>query len=219
MKMIMPHIPRQSSRSFRGLPALLSAAMLLGASAGAQDLLQNGTFEAPFPGSDATTNWTLVYVDGGPGDFAIAGQSTEASRAGNNDAFGAQFRANNWNFAHAYFKQIVRNNAITNGGYYLLSIQKMQTGFKFSEETDSSGKYKLEGFMAAISGTSSNAVHGWSTNIGPYSMIVTGTASRSIEIQLHFVKRAYSADTADQFKSAQATVWFDDISLVWTNSP
>jgi hypothetical protein len=210
MKTIVHH---QFPRSLRHLPAtggsLLGLALFLFGPASAQELLQNGNFEAPFPGSDATTNWTLVYVDGGPGDFAIAGQTTEASTKGGGR--GAHLRPNNWNYAHAYFKQIVRNG-ITNGGQYLLSIQKMRAGFKYADEGP---PYKLRVYMAAISGTSSNWVSGSTTNIG-YSMVVTGSPSRSIEIQLHMAKDWMANEGAEDMKHAKCSGWFDDISLTWT---
>jgi hypothetical protein len=184
----------------------LSLAWLLCASATAQELIQNGNFEAPFPGSDAMTNWVLVYVDGGPGDFAIAGQTTEASRL--NGGRGAHLRPNNWNYAHAYFKQLVRTG-ITNGGRYLLSIQKMRAGFKYADEGP---PYKMKVYMTALSGTSSNAVSGSTTNLS-YSMIVTGSPSRSIEIQLHMWKDAMSNESAEDPKHMKCSAWFDDVSL------
>jgi len=174
--------------------------------------LKNGNFEAPFPGSDATTNWTLVYVDGGPSDFAIAGQTTEASRAGGGR--GAHLRANNYNYAHAYFKQIVRTG-ITNGGHYLLAIQKMKAGFAnyvgFPPDTG-----KLRVYMVAISGTVSSAVYGNADSNGPYSLLITGSPSRSIEIQLHMAKDWMPAEVAEDPKHMKCTGWFDDISLTWT---
>jgi hypothetical protein len=184
----------------------LGLACLLGVSAGAQELLKNGNFEAPFPVSDPTAGWALVYVDGGPGDFAIAGQTTEASTA--KGGRGAHLRPNNYNYAHAYFKQIV-NTGITNGGRYTLSIQKMLAGFKYADEGP---PYKLRVYMCAISGTSSNAVSGSTTNI-PYSLIVTGSPSRQIEVQLHMAKDWMAAEVANDMKHAKCSGWFDDISL------
>jgi hypothetical protein len=210
MKTTMSHKCLLSFRTHCAAEGLLLAlGLLLCASAGAQNLLQNGNFEAPFPGTDATTNWTVVYVDGGPGDFPIAGQTTEASRAGGGR--GAHLRPNNWNYAHAYFKQIVRTG-ITNGGHYLLSIQKMRAGFKYADEGP---PYKMKVYMCALSGTSSNAVSGSTTNLS-YSMIVTGSPSRSIEIQLHMWKDAMSNESAEDMKHAKCSAWFDDISLTWT---
>lgn len=205
-------MPSHFPRSFRYLPAtgclVLALALVLCTSAGAQELLKNGDFEAPFPGTDATTNWTLVYVDGGPSDFAIAGQTTEASRA--NGGRGAHLRGSNYNFAHAYFKQVV-STGITNGGHYLLTIQKMKAGFQNYVDNG-----KLLVYMAALSGTSSNAVSGDGNIVGPYSMIVTGSPTRSIEIQLHMAHGYLPAEVANDPKHMKTSGWFDDISLTWT---
>lgn len=206
------HLPR----TFGYLPApgslILGLALLLSPRVDAQNLIQNGNFEAPFPGTDPTTNWTLVYADGGPADFAITGQTTEASRA--NGGRGAHLRASNWNYAHAYFKQIVRSG-ITNGGRYLLSIEKMKAGFEnYDGIPPETGKVRV--YMTAISGTWSTNVYGNSTLIGPYTLIVTGSPSRSIEIQLHMAKNAMSNENAEDPKHMKCTGWFDDISLTWT---
>jgi hypothetical protein len=185
----------------------LGLAFFLCVSAGAQELLKNGNFEAPFPGSDPTTNWTLVYVDGGPSDFGIAGQSTEASRA--NGGRGAQLRANNWNYAHAYFKQIVTN--LTAGATYTLNIQKMKAAFQNYVDN---GKLKV--YAAMISDSSSNVVFGDGTIVGPYSLMITAGPSQQIELQLHVAKSAFPADVADDFKSSKSSGWFDDFSLTLT---
>jgi hypothetical protein len=205
----IPHPPRWH-RAPGGL--LLGLALLWGASAGAQELMLNGNFEAPFPGTDPTTNWTLVYVDGGPADFAIAGQTTEASRAGGGR--GAHLRASHWNFSHAYFKQVVRTG-ITNGGRYLLSIQKMKAGFEnYDGIPPETGKVRV--YMTAISGTWSTNIYGNSVSLGPYSVIVTGSPTRQIEVQLHMAKVAMSNESAEDPKHMKCTGWFDDISLTWT---
>jgi hypothetical protein len=206
------------SRSHRCIPVtgglLLGLALHLCASASAQDLLKNGGFEAPFPGSDPTTNWTLVYVDGGPGDFAIAGPSTEANLGtgvSGKGAFGAHLRPNNYNYAHAYFKQIV-NTGITNEGHYLLSIKRMKAGFKYADEGP---PYKLRVYMVAISGSSSNFVSGSTAEAG-YSMVVTGSPTRQIEVQLHMAKDWMANEGAEDMKHAKCSGWFDDVSLTWT---
>jgi hypothetical protein len=157
---------------------LLGLACLLGPSARAQNLLKNGNFESPFPVADPTSGWALVYVDGGPGDFAVAGQTTEASAGGGGR--GAQFRAATWNFAHAYFKQVVTN--LTPGAVYTLNIVKMKSAFKY---TDEGPPVKQLVYTAMLSGSASNAVNGYSTNVGPYSLSITCAASAQIEVQLH----------------------------------
>lgn len=194
-------------RPFRSLLAgrgfLLGLAFLVCGSAGAQELLKNGDFESPFPGSDPTGNWTVVYVDGGPGDFAIAGPSTEA-HAGKG-AFGAHLRPNNFNSAHAYFKQIVTN--LTPGATYTLTAQRMQAGFQ---------KYvggRLRVYACLVSGSSSNVVFGNGTSAGPYSLTITASASRQIEVQLHLWKACMSNESSNDMKHTKCSGWFDDFSL------
>jgi hypothetical protein len=195
-------------RAVAGL--LLGAAVLFSARIEAQELLKNGNFEAPFPVADPTTGWSLVFLDGkgGPGDFAIAGPSTEASTSGGGN--GAHFRANHSGPAFAYFQQVVTN--LTPGAVYRLDIAKMKTGFKFSDEGPSP---KIKAYAALVSGTSSNGVNGYSTNTGPYSLSITCSSSRQISVELHYEKLSFGwgAETPDQYKSAQSSAYFDDFSL------
>lgn len=202
---------------FRYRPAvagwLVGFALLLGIGSGAQELLKNGNFEAPFPVADPTAGWALFFLDGkgGPGDFAIAGPSSEASTSGGGN--GAHFRGNHSGPAFAYLKQVVTN--LTPGAVYTLNIAKMKTGFKFSDEGN---PIKIKAYASLISGASSNAVHGYSTNVGPYSLSITCSSSRQIAVELHYEKLSFGwgADTPDQYKSAQSSAYFDDFSLTLT---
>jgi hypothetical protein len=191
----------------------LGLALLLCTSASAEELLKNGNFEAPFPVSDPTAGWALVYVDGGPGDFAIAGPSTEANRGvpPTTTAFGAHIRPNNWNYAHAYFKQVVTN--LTEGASYTLNIQKMRAGFKWADEGPPA---ILKVYASLVSGSSSNGVEGRFSNSGPYSLVITCSATRQIEVQLHTWKRWMCCEVADDMKHAKCSGWFDDFSLTPT---
>ena len=187
---------------------LFSLALFLCASASAQNLLKNGDFESPFPVSDPTAGWALFFFDGkgGPGDFAIIGQSTEAS-AGKGGR-GLHFRANHPGPAWAYFKQVVTN--LTPDQRYTLSCPKMKTG-------DANHDDKISIYMAAVSGSSSNVVFGNATSNGPYSMSVTCSASRQIDVELHFHKLMMpTLDTADDFKSSECWAHFDEFSLTLT---
>lgn len=201
-----------SLSSFRYPPVagglLLGLSVLLCASAGAQELLKNGDFESAFPGLDPTENWTLVYVDGGPDDFAIAGQSTEASYCCGGR--GAHIRSNNHNFSHAYFKQVVTN--VTVGASYTLNILKMRAGFKYADEGPPP---KLKVYASLISGLSSNAVHGYSTNVGPYSLTITAGASQ-IEVRLHVWHGFLPNESSEDFKHSKTSGWFDRLSLTLT---
>ncbi|MCX8091358.1 MAG: hypothetical protein N3I86_10610 [Verrucomicrobiae bacterium] len=184
-----------------------SVLLLLRDLAPGQELLKNPDFESPLPVSDPTAGWALVYADGGPGDFAIAGQTTEASRCCGGR--GAHLRPNNWNFAHAYFRQVVTN--LTAGARYTLTIQKMRAGFQNYVDNDS-----LRVYMAALSGSASNVVAGNALSNGPYSLTITCAATRQIEVRLHMWKRSMSNESSEDMKHAKCSAWFDDISLTLT---
>jgi len=188
----------------RGL--LLCLVFLSGASAVAQNLLKNGDFESPFPVADPTTGWTVVFPGGGDGDsgdWAIAGRTLFASRVAG--GHGAHLRPNNPGTVHAYFKQVVTN--LTEGARYTLSIQKLRPG------TGEYGIDKLQVYMVALSGSSSNTVYGNASINGPYSMTITCSTNRQIEVQLHNWKRWMDDDTSEDFKHAKCSAWFDDCSL------
>jgi len=185
----------------------LGLLFLLGASASGQNLLKNGDFESPFPVADPTAGWTVVFpggADGDYGDWAIAGQTRAASRVAG--GHGAHLRPNNWGTIHAYFKQVVTN--LTPGAVYTLNIQRMRSNFKYTDEGVTQKVY-----AAVISGSSSNAVHGYSTNNGPYSLTITCAASGQIEVQLHNWKRYMTNEGAEDMKHAKCSAWFDDCSL------
>jgi hypothetical protein len=173
----------------------------------AQNLLKNGNFESPFPVADAKAGWAIVYADGGPGDFAIAGQTTEASIGGGGR--GAHLRPNNWSRAHAYFRQVVTN--VVPNARYTLTIQRMKAGFQNYVDNG-----KLRVYMAALTGVSSNTVFGNSYSNGPYSLVVTGSVTRQIEVQLHLWKDWMSNESSEDMKHAKCSGWFDEISLTPT---
>jgi hypothetical protein len=188
----------------------LGLVLLLGNSASAQNLLKNGDFESPFPVTDPTAGWAVVFPGGADGDYtdwAIAGRTKAASRV--TGGHGAHLRPNNWGTVHAYFTQVVTN--LTPGAVYRLDIQKMRSNFKYTDEGGASALQKV--YAAIISGTSSNAVHGYSTNNGPYSLTITCAPTRRIEVQLHNWKRYMSNESAEDMKHAKCSAWFDDVSL------
>ncbi len=185
-------------------------ALLLCGSAGAQNLLKNGDFESPFPVADPTAGWAVVFPGGADGDFtdwAIAGRTKAASRV--SGGHGAHLRPNNWGTVHAYFTQVVTN--LTPGAVYRLDIQRMRSNFKYTDEGGSAALQKV--YAAMISGSSSNAVHGYSTNNGPYSLTITCAATRQIEVQLHNWKRYMVNEGAEDMKHAKCSAWFDDFTL------
>jgi hypothetical protein len=172
----------------------------------AQNLLKNGDFESSFPVSDPTAGWAVVFAEGGPADFAIAGPSTQASRCCG--GLGAHIRPNNWSTVHAYFVQVVTN--LVPGARYQLDIQRMRG--QFANYLDG-GLQQI--YMSAVTDTSSNAVFGNSYSNGPYSLVVTCGPSGRIEVQLHNWKRYMVNESSEDMKHAKASAWFDDISLTW----
>ena len=200
--------------SLRARGFLFSSALLLLASAGdcgAQELLKNPDFEAPFPGTDPTTNWTVVFQEGGPGDFDIAGPSTEAAYPygvsptwSTNGGNGAHLRnlAPRWS-TKAYFKQVVTN--VTVGANYTFTIKKMKRG-------DYSNLYI---WAALVSGTTSNTVFGDATVTGPYTNSITA-ATTQIEVQLHLTKDSLAPDGAEDYRSINCWAHFDACSLTLT---
>jgi len=202
--------PLDYQRAAGGL--FLGLIFLACVSASAQELLKNGNFESPFPVSDPTAGWVVVFpggYDGDAGDWAIAGRTLAASRV--SGGHGAHLRPNNWGTIHAYFKQVVTN--LTPGAVYTLNIQRMRSNFKYTDE----GTPPIQKVYAAmVSGSSSNAVHGYSTNNGPYSLTITCDASGQIEVQLHNWKRYMTNEGAEDMKHAKSSAWFDDFSLTLT---
>jgi hypothetical protein len=185
----------------------LGVALMLCGSAEAQNLLKNGDFEAPMPGSDPTSNWAIAYVDGCSEDFSIATHTTEASRTGGGR--GGHLRPNSYNSSHAYFRQVVTN--LTAGARYTLTGLKMGTSYQ-----PYLGTGQVQIYMVAVSGTSSNAVFAKPKNRGPYSLTIPAGPSRQIEVQLHLAKRHMVNESSEDMKHAKSCAWFDDFSLTLT---
>ncbi len=94
------------------LPVWLTlAAVVFGPALHAQNLLRNADFEQPL----GPTNWTVVYVHGGPDDFEIKDRSRGGARRPST-LYGAYFRPLTSKLAHAYFTQTVTN--LTPGHVY-----------------------------------------------------------------------------------------------------
>jgi len=186
--------------------------LLLCGSASGQNLLQNPGFEDPIDpeGSNGTTNWTIVYAYGNAEDFSVDDLSS-TDRAAAGSSFGGHIRARHGWFAHAYLKQVVTN--LTEGATYTLTCGKMQSGFKYTDEGDPPN---LSVYASLISGSSSNAVHGYSTNSGPYSLSITCSASQQIEVQLH-VSKKFMTEGIEDVKYLKCSGRFDNFSL--TNTP
>lgn len=198
----------RSCRQFGARVLLLGCAMLLCHLAGAQERLKNPGFESPLDPYDPTgltggkTNWTIVYVNGTQGDFAMHGRSTEASRT--SGGHGAHLRPNTEYATHAYFTQTVTN--LTAGDSYVLSGY-MHKGFDNSN---------LSVYFEAIGGSDgATSVQSPEATTDRTQYFVTNTASPSgqIEVRLRLVKNKMTSDGPGLAKFIKSSAWFDDFSL------
>ena len=192
--------------ALRGL--LPGLAFLLCASVPAQNLLKNGSFENPIDpeGSSGTTNWTVVYVYGGPADFAYADRSTEACKSDDGGSYGAAFRPNHCWHMHAYHKQVVTN--LTPGAKYTLSGY-MHMGY----DND-----KVSVYIAMYGGSDGTTVisnRGTATRT-LYSLTNTASTSGQIEVRVGERLEPFGAWGDEDPKSVKSEGWFDLFSLTPT---
>jgi hypothetical protein len=208
----------------------LGFTLLLCASAGAAELLQNGDFEAPEHG--VVTNWTVGYIIGGPDDWAIRDHSRGAARR-SSTYYGAYFSVISQKIAHAYFTQTVSN---LNAGQTYHFVGHMREDWWKADDA-LRNKYLVyieviggQGTPLASCGTSRCSVLATndltlsdgtpSTNIDapytyptidwrPFYAEQTPDTNGTIEVRLHYNKIAYS--TYDKPWTSAAS--FDDCSL------
>ena len=181
--------------------------LALGLSANAQ-LLKNGSFESPIdpPGSAGLTNWTTVYVYGGPTDFAYADRTTEACKSDDGGSWGAAFRPIHCWHVHAYHKQIVTN--LTPNAKYTLSGY-MHMGYDNA---------KLDVYIAMLGGTDGLTVvsnRGTGTRT-LYNLTNTASAGGQIEVRVGEHQTPYGAWGDEDPKFVKAEGWFDLFSLTLT---
>ena len=201
-------------RSWLGGPskagaAALAFALFLCASASAQNLLNNFSFEDPIdpPGSPGLTNWALVFAYGGPADFAYTDRTTEGCKSTDptypGGSWGAAFRPLHDSYAHAYHHQIVTN--LTPGTRYLLSGY-MHTGFD---------NPKFSVYIAMFGGPDGTTVvsNRATTTRTQYFMTNTASADGRIEVRVGLNKHDTYVSSVADVKWAKSEGWFDVFSL------
>jgi len=207
--------PRQQ---FAGWGLLLGCAFLLCASASAQNLLKNGSFESPIDpeGSSGTTNWVVVYAHGTAAEWLYADRTTEAGIKNDPDYpggyFGAAFGTRHWSWTHAYHKQIV--TGLTPGASYTLSGY-MWHGFDNN---------KVVAYIAMLGGPDgSTVVSNMSTHTSKqpltdvhYFLTNTASSNGEIEVRLGLNQGQYAVVDAGQAKWYSGTAWFDVFALTPT---
>lgn len=184
---------------------LLSVGVLLGASVGAQNLLNNGDFEQPL----GPANWTVGYLHGGPDDFEIKDRTAISSRyetAANADK-GGHLRPQTDKLAHAYFTQTVTN--LVQGHSYTINGWMKWVGP--SEYPGSSGVFRVY-FEAIGGGGPARSPHlDDATQAGTFTLNQTPDANGRIEIRLHLDKFGWCIYDKLPFCNA----FFDDFSLTY----
>lgn len=215
---------------------LLSFALLLSVSSDAQNLLKNGDFEQSPLGP---TNWSIIYLQGGPDDFEIKGRTRGGSAHGGT-FYGGHFRPIGQKLAHACFTQTVTN--LTPGHLYTVSGQMREdwwrdrdpdTGIYDPIEDGKRGRFLV--YIEVIGGlgtpmpdgrASTNAIN-LSPPSGPpagfpdcliyangdwseYSVQQTPDADRKIEVRLHYNLVGFT----DWDKCWVMSGYFDDLYLV-----
>jgi len=209
---------------------LLAAGIILGGSASAQNLLKNGNFEQRL----GPTNWTVMYLHGGAGDFEIKNRIRAASmypQESMTKFFGGCFRPLTLKLAHAYFTQTVTN--LTPGHVYQFSGNMWEDWWKapddavrdkflvYLEVIGGQGTPLPDGRFSLIAtndltlsdGTPDaniDAPYTYPTSVWrPFYAQQTPDTNRQIEVRLHYNKVGF----AIYDKTWTSAAYFDDISL------
>jgi hypothetical protein len=220
-------IPR-SQTAVQGL--LLAVGILIGVSASAQNLLQNGDFEQRL----GPTNWTVLPLFGGPDDFEIKNRIRAASMYSQGSAtkfFGGCFRPLTVKLAHACFAQTVTN--LTPGHAYQFAGNMWEDWWKapndalrdkmlvYMEVIGGQGNPLADGRFSLIAtndftdsngnpDTNIDAPYTFATGIWrPFYTQQTPDTNRCIEVRLHYKKVGF----AIYDKTWTSAAYYDDISL------
>ena len=160
--------------------------------------MKNPDFEEPL----GSNNWSVVYVYGGPSDFAVHDRTTIAHKdkvpgtwdghPNYLDVYGAEFQPYHDGKMHAYFKQSV--TGLKPGSNYVVSCWMVH----FTELSTNTVLVYLEalgGPAGNVSRTTPYVTQYCNNNPSAWQMYaVTNTASTSgqIEVRLHFNKNTWT---------------------------
>jgi len=194
------------------LPAVglvLGLGVLIGGVTHAQIVVGNARFDNPlsYPG----LNWTVVYVKGGPSDFACKGRTTRASYTGNGalSGYGGNLKPFHDAPIHAYFSQTISN--LVPGASYAVTNWMNKPG-----DGDEGWYPGAHVYLEVVGGQGSKTAEYLSeppdyTNQVWRTFAVTNTANANgqLEIQLHFDHDGASGD-----KWFYIDAWFDDVGVI-----
>jgi hypothetical protein len=187
---------------------ILGLGVLVGGLAQAQIIVGNAKFDNPlsYPG----LNWTVVYVKGGPSDFACKGRTTRATYTGGGAAtgYGGNFKPFHDAPMHAYFTQTISN--LTAGASYAV------TNWMHKPGGGDEGWYEGARVYLEVVGGMGSVTSEYVTdypNVYPqvwkrFGVTNTANASGQLEIRMHF-----SHDGASGDKWYYIDGWYDDVGV------
>jgi hypothetical protein len=220
-KQCLPHFARNQT----GLRLLLISLLFPGLAATAQNLLKNGDFEQPM----GPTNWTVLYLHGGPDDFEIKQPvrgGSMYSQASATKFFGAMFRPLTVKLAHACFSQTVSN--LTPGHVYHITSHMQEDWWKapddalrdkylvYTEVIGGQGNPLPDGRFSVLAtndldpDANIDYPYTYPTIIWrPFYADQTPDTNGNIEVRLHYDKLAFTIYD----KTWTSAASFDDVSL------
>ncbi len=182
--------------------------------------MKNPDFEEPL----GTNNWTVVYVYGGPSDFATHDRTTIAHKdkvpgtwdgdPNYLDVYGAEFQPYHDGKMHAYFKQTVAG--LKPGSNYVVSCWMVH----FTDLSTNTVMVYLE----ALGGPGGNIsrktpyvtkyCNNHPENWARYSVTNTASTNGQIEVQLHFDKNQWTS-----FVWEYTRAYFDHVAVMPPGQP
>lgn len=195
------------------LALLVGVGMLPGASASAQNLLGNPSFESPL--GVGTTNWTIHFIQGCPDDFEIMDRTTAAAtnRVKQYNDRGLHFRPSTWKLAHAYASQTI--SGLQAGHSYTIT-GNIGTETRTFGNAPTTFKVYFEAIGGLGTVSSPNAPFAAPSDAAPPERAVetihqTADADGKIEIRLHFDKYAWCTYS----KLVLCNGYFDEFSVTY----
>jgi len=184
-------------------------------SASAQNFVKNPDFEEPL----GSNNWTVVYVYGGPSDFAVHDRTTIAHKdkvpgtwdghPNYRDVYGAEFQPYHDGKMHAYYKQTV--TGLNPGASYVVSSWMVH----FTELSTNKVLVYLEALGGPAGNISRKTPHvtqycnNHPENWARYSVTNTASTNGQIEVRLHFDKNTWTT-----FQWEYIRAYYDHVAVM-----
>jgi hypothetical protein len=201
---------------------LAGVIVLLAVSAGAQNRLKNGDFEAaPIGVGSAATNWSVLYLKGCADDFEIKDRTRSASAR--SAWYGAEFRPRTQKPIHACFTQTVSglssNHQYSVDGQMWFQRADQNQCVVYVEAIGGMGELLPDGrrslLLTNVVDGSVYAKGALTANNAPifeeYSGKQTPASGGTIEVRLHY----HAIQFRNYDKLWQEATYFDNITLLY----